>query len=379
MSGTVIAQIGNRQVGNRISDRYEVLERLGGGSGGEVYRVFDEYLRAEAALKLFEPLQGQPATWDEAQVLKELQSQYLLPVYNADIASGTDIRYITMPVMDGDLESAAAPFGADVAKAVHWGQQLGYGLERIHAAGLLHRDVKPGNAFADSGSNVLLGDLGFAARMDVDGYTAANGTFATVAPEVLSTGKCSVASDVYSLAATLFYLLSGQYPSGPIAIRPAARRERILQSQFDKLRDLAPHVPQGLGGVVERGLSPDPAARPSSAQELANQLAQCSHPQRSWRRVTPHDGHAQCFEGGATNTAKAVSVCAVQDGRGRYSVEVRYAGVGTHANTRRADSNWTACRLLSVPCFVICSDAASTACVRSQATRALSSNVSTFG
>lgn len=324
MSGTVIAQVGNRQVGNRISDRYKVLERLGGGAGGQVYRVEDEHLRTEVALKLFEPQSGQPATWDEAQALKELQSQYLLPVYNADIASGTDIRYITMPVMDGDLESASAPFGVDIAKAVRWGQQLGHGLERVHAAGLLHRDVKPGNAFVDTGNNVLLGDLGFAARMDADGYTAANGTYATVAPEVLSTGKCSVASDVYSLAATMFYLLSGQYPNGPIALGRDARRERILHGQFDKLRDVAPYVSQGLGNVVERGLSLDPVARPSSAQALANQFAQCSRPHRPWRRVTPHDGHDQCFEGGATNKAKAVSVCAVQDARGRYSVEVRH-------------------------------------------------------
>ncbi|MEU0673239.1 hypothetical protein ABZ330_10125 [Streptomyces sp. NPDC006172] len=122
MSGTVIAQVGNHQVGNRISDRYKVLEHLGGGAGGQVYRVEDEHLRAEVALKLFEPQSGQPATWDEAQALKELQSQYLLPVYNADIASGTDIRYITMPVMDGDLETASVPFGIDIAKAVRWGQ-----------------------------------------------------------------------------------------------------------------------------------------------------------------------------------------------------------------------------------------------------------------
>jgi serine/threonine-protein kinase len=309
MSGTVIAQVGNHQVGNRISDRYKVLEHLGGGAGGQVYRVEDEHLRAEVALKLFEPQSGQPATWDEAQALKELQSQYLLPVYNADIASGTDIRYITMPVMDGDLETASVPFGIDIAKAVRWGQQLGHGLERVHAAGLLHRDVKPGNAFVDTGNNVLLGDLGFAARMDADGYTAANGTYATVAPEVLSTGKCSVA---------------GQYPNGPITLGRSARRERILHGQFDKLRDVAPHVSQGLGSVVERGLSLDPVARPSSAQALANQLAQCVRPHRPWRRVTPHDGHDQCFEGGATNTAKAVSVCAVQDARGRYGVEVRH-------------------------------------------------------
>ncbi|MFI5810272.1 serine/threonine-protein kinase [Streptomyces sp. NPDC051643] len=325
MSGTVIAQVGNRQIGNRISDRYKVLERLGRGSGGEVYRVEDEHLCTEVALKLFEPLPGQPATWDEAQVLQQLQSQYLLAVYNADIAGGTDIRYITMPVMDGDLELAATPFGVAAAKAVHWGQQLGYGLERIHAAGLLHRDVKPGNAFVDTGDDVLLGDLGFAVRMDADGQTVANGTLATVAPEVLSTGKCSVASDVYSLAATMFYLLSGQYPNGPLSLGRHARKDRILRDQFDKLRDVAPHVSQSLRSVVERGLSKDPAVRPGSAQDFANQLARCSHHRRPWRRTAAHDGHDQCFEGGAAGSAKEISVCVLRDVRGHSSIEVRHA------------------------------------------------------
>ncbi|WP_097287579.1 serine/threonine-protein kinase [Streptomyces sp. OK228] len=219
---TVIAQVGQRQIGNRISNRYQVLERLGRGSTGEVYRVADEHLRMEVALKLFEPMPGQPATWDEAQALKELQSEYLLTVYNAHTANGTDIRYLTMPVMDSDLEAVATPFGVDAAKAVHWGQQMGYGLERIHAAGLLHRDVKPGNAFIDASGDALLGDLGLAVQMDSGGHSPMAGTFATVAPEVLTTGMCSVASDVYSLAATVFYLLSGQYPNGPLSPDPPA-------------------------------------------------------------------------------------------------------------------------------------------------------------
>ncbi|WP_327234684.1 serine/threonine protein kinase [Streptomyces sp. NBC_01317] len=325
MSGTVIAQVGNRELGNRISDRYQVLERLGRGASGEVYRVKDEHLHTEVALKLFKPTPGQAATWDEAQVLKHLQSQYLLGVYNADIAGGTDIRYLTMPVMHGDLESAAAPFGVVAAKAMHWGQQLGYGLERVHAAGLLHRDVKPGNAFIDASGDVLLGDLGLAARMDAAGRAAMAGTFATVAPEVLNTGVCSVASDVYSLAATVFYLLSGQYPNGPLSLGQAARRDRVLNDQFDKLRDVAPHISQSLGRVVERGLSKDPAARPGSAQDFANQLAQCSHHRRPWRRTATHDGHDQCFEGGAAGAAREVSVCALRDIRGHGSIEVRHA------------------------------------------------------
>ncbi|WP_095046573.1 serine/threonine protein kinase [Streptomyces sp. WM6386] len=325
MSGTVIAQVGQRQIGNRISNRYQVLERLGRGSTGEVYRVEDEHLRMEVALKLFEPMPGQPATWDEAQALKELQSEYLLTVYNADIAAGTDIRYLTMPVMDSDLEAAATPFGVEAKKAVHWGQQMGYGLERIHAAGLLHRDVKPGNAFVDGSGDVLLGDLGLAVQMGSDGHSPMAGTFATVAPEVLATRTCSVASDVYSLAATVFYLLSGQYPNGPLSLGLAARRDRIVNGQFDKLRDIAPQVSQSLGAVVERGLSHNPEKRPKSAQEFANQLARCSLHRRSWRRAAPHNGHARCFEGGATRSAKEVAVCVLLDARGRGGIEVRLA------------------------------------------------------
>ncbi|MFI2203936.1 serine/threonine protein kinase [Streptomyces sp. NPDC020192] len=325
MSGTVIAQVGQRQIGNRISNRYQVLERLGRGATGEVYRVEDEHLRMEVALKLFEPMPGQPATWDEAQTLKELQSEYLLTVYNADIAAGTDIRYLTMPVMDGDLEAAAAPFGVDVAKAVHWGQQIGYGLERIHAAGLLHRDVKPGNAFVDSSGDVLLGDLGLAVQMDSNGRSPMEGTFATVAPEVLTTRMCSVASDVYSLAATVFYLLSGQYPNGPLSLGPAARRDRIISGHFDKLRDVAPQVSQSLGAVIERGLSQDPEKRPVNSQEFANQLAQCSLHRRPWKRIPSHSGHDRCFEGGAIKSAKAVAVCVLLDARGRSNIEVKQA------------------------------------------------------
>ncbi|MGW3212799.1 serine/threonine protein kinase [Streptomyces parvus] len=325
MSGTVIAKVGNRQLGNRISDRYRVLERLGRGSGGEVYRVEDEHLTTEVALKLFEPVSGQSATWDEAQVLKQLQSEYLLAVHNADIASGTDIRYLTMPVMHGDLESASAPFGVNATKAAHWGQQLSYGLDRIHAAGLLHRDVKPGNAFVDTTGDVLLGDLGFATRMDADGRTPMAGTFATVAPEVLSTQLCSIASEVYSLAATVFYLLSGQYPNGPLSLEQVDRRDRIINGQFDKLRDVAPHISQSLGSVVERGLAIAPADRPVSAQEFADQLARCRPTRRPWLRIAAHPDHHQCFEGGSVGAAQGVSVCVLQGITGHNNVEVRLA------------------------------------------------------
>ncbi|WP_369189473.1 hypothetical protein [Streptomyces sp. R08] len=163
------------------------------------------------------------------------------------------------------------------------------------------------------------------------------GTFATVAPEVLATGMCSVASDVYSLAATAFYLLSGQYPNGPVSLGMTARRDRIINGQFDKLRDIAPQISQSLGAVIERGLSQSPEGRPRSAQEFANQLARCSLHRRAWRRIAPHNGHDLYFKGDAVKSAKEVTVCVLLDAHGRSGIEVRSA-TGRHLRQHEKNS-----------------------------------------
>ena len=245
-----------------------------------------------------------PRSWSRSA------AEYLLPVLNADVVPGGDLRYITTTLMTGgDLEDAALPRGVSPQQAVRWGQQLGHGLDRVHAANLVHRDVKPANGFLDSGQAALLGDLGMAAAMELDGFAPPYGTFATVAPEVLGTyGRCSVRSDVYSLGATVFYLATGEYPVSHMQTR-AAMKTRIVAGQRRRLRDLAPHVSISLGRVVERALSTDPADRQPDALTLANQLSGCSHYRRTWRRVAEHPGHQMCFQGEATRTAQSVDVC----------------------------------------------------------------------
>jgi serine/threonine-protein kinase len=317
-------------VGNLICARYRIMSKLGDGSNGDVYRAHDEHLDKEVAIKLIEPQPGEAATWDEARALEQLRSRYLLPVFNADVVAGSDIRYITAPVMaGGDLEKAASPHGVDSVKAVDWTQQAAYGLERIHAEGMLHRDVKPGNIYLDD-SRVLLGDFGMVVRVDARGNAPRQGTIATVAPEVLRGGECSVASDVYSLAATSYYLVTGQYPSGPRSLDLKPRSDRVLAGKFDKLRDVAPHVSQSLAQIIERSMSVDPAQRAASAQEFASQLADCRQHRRAWLRVASHAGHDLCFEGSATKSAKALTLCVLPEGAADVSVEVVLEG-GMHA------------------------------------------------
>jgi serine/threonine-protein kinase len=299
-------------VGSRIADRYSVVNHLGGGSFGDVYHVIDEHLGNEVALKLLAPQTGQPATWDEAQILQQIRSEYLLPVLNADVVPGSDLRYITTRLMTGgDLAKAAEPRGVSTQQAVRWGQQLGHGLNRVHAADLVHRDVKPANGFLDSSGTALLGDLGMAAAVGADGTAPPDGTLVTVAPEVLApSGRCSVRSDVYSLGVTVFYLVTGEYPVDHRQ-HPAQVRAQVATGQRRKLRDLAPHASPGLGRAIERALSTDPADRQPDALTFANQLSECTHYRRVWTRIAEHAGHSACFQGDATKTAQAVAVCVV--------------------------------------------------------------------
>jgi serine/threonine-protein kinase len=199
----------------------------------------------------------------------------------------------------------------------------------VHAANLVHRDVKPGNGFLDSDNSVRLGDLGMASAVGTDGSAPPDGTLATVAPEVLGpTGRCTVRSDVYSLGATIFYLLTGEYPVDHRQPR-VTMADQIVVGRRRKLRDLAPQVSLSLGWVVERALSTDPAARQPTALALANQLSGCRHYPRVWQQVAVHPGHQMCFRGGIRQSAQAVEVCVIPTSSNEADIRVMTAG-GTH-------------------------------------------------
>ena len=308
--------------GTRINDRYQLLEHIGGGSNGDVYRAYDDVFENEVALKLLKPKGGAPATWDEARILEQLRSDFLLPVINADVVGSSDLRYITTQLMTGgDLEQAGAPFGVPVADGVRWGQQLAHALDRVHAGGMLHRDVKPANGFLRDG-DAMLGDLGLAVLIPADGRAPRDGTWVTLAPEAApNAGYCGLASDVYSLAATVFYLLTGEYP---VDHRLSAREQqaRIAAGRRRRLRDLAPHVSRSLGSVVEKGLSTDPLDRHPSALAFGNALAGATLHHRPWTRVV-HPGHVLCLRGDAAGPAKPVNVCCTTAGGAGITVVAR--------------------------------------------------------
>jgi eukaryotic-like serine/threonine-protein kinase len=301
-----------------IANRYELQGYLGSGGYGEVYRVRDHHLNTTVALKLLQRLAG-TNVWAEAQMLMELRSQYILEVRNADIDAGVPFL-VTALAAGGSANVPMDPIGVAPEQAVRWVRHACRGAARTHDAGLLHRDIKPHNVFLDASREAQLGDFGIAILMDANGEAAPGGTPVTMAPEVAAGGNTSVASDVYSLGATLYGLLSGRY-SNALGDPP--------------LRDLAPHVPQALAQRVHKAIARDPAdrfKRPADFDAALGDLPAAYR--RNWRRTDEHGGHLACFRGEAAGKTDA-TVCAV-------AVGTRWEVVAQHQPSRRRIT--TACR-----------------------------------
>lgn len=300
-------------VGSVIADRYEVLESLGSGQHGEVWRVHDNNLDADYALKLLASNQI-AGPWAEARLLNSLSGDYILPIRNADTTpEGT--RYLVTDVAeDGTVMDRIDPtLGVPEEQAVSWVRQACNGLARVHRHGLLHRDVKPENLFLTKSARCLVGDLSMAGAQNASGCVAAGGTLGTMAPEVGAVGLPGyvgdtevycVRSEVFSLGATLYWLLAGRPPVTGTRFQDAA-----TASPAD-LWDLAPHVSRGTRDIVAKALSRDPARRYADPAALAAALGRRSRPDRRWARVAAHPDHERCYEG--VKSGRMVNLCVLE-------------------------------------------------------------------
>jgi serine/threonine protein kinase len=300
-------------VGTILAGRYEVLGFLGSGGYGEVYRVRDHHLDVTVALKLMRRFAGTNA-WAEAQRLMELESDYILKVLNADLDAGVPFL-VTKLADSGSADGPMQPIGVPPERAVRWVRHACRGAARTHASRLLHRDIKPHNLFLTTSDEALLGDFGIAVFMDANGEGRPLGTPVTTAPEVAGGHNTTVASDVYSLGATLYALLSGQF-SNEIGDPP--------------LRDVAPHISIALAQRVQTAMAPNPGDRFATADDFDAALGTLPPVNRRWRRTDEHLGHDCCFRGTARGKADA-TVCVLRSGK-RWEVLAQHQPTGRRIN-----------------------------------------------
>lgn len=328
-----------------IAGRYEVLGRLGGGFQGDVYRVRDLHEGDVVALKLARIAPSGP--WVEARILRQLADPHILPIRNADLASGQPYL-VTDLAQHGTLMQrlgATGSCGLDVDSVVRWTRHACHGIARAHELGLTHNDVKPANLFLNQQEECLVGDFGGASLIPA-GSTATVPhvvTPETSAPEIaagLGAATASRRSDVYSLGATAFWLLAAR-PSHDFAGAPdfMAKMSVVAQNAPSRLRDLAPHVPRYVAHVIERATAPNAADRYDTATQFASALGSRPAPARRWRRTDEHAPHISCWRGESTGGGSTYVVCL------EHTSDPRRASItATHAASGRRITH--GCRLV---------------------------------
>jgi TolB-like protein len=258
----------------------ELIDEIGRGSYGSVYRAWDGRLDRVVALKLFHGNRHPELVMQEGRMLARVDHDNVVTVYGADIING--VAGLWMEYLHGkNLDQVVRDQGALSAReATLVGLDIARALAAIHGAGLLHCDVKAQNVVREPGGRMVLMDLGAGRAADEPADESQSvgltGTPRYMAPELFAQTPATVQSDVYSAGVLLFYLVSGKYPVDGKTLTEI--REAHAAGRRAHLRDVRPDLPSAFLREVSRALDPDPARRHRSAGELETALTQVIAP-----------------------------------------------------------------------------------------------------
>ena len=277
--------------------QFELVERVGRGSFGEVYRAWDPSLHREVGLKILLPREGyEDAQYEEllreARALAAVRHPNILPIYGVDRHGGR-VGFWTDFVHGKTLAALVreqGPFGYREAALI--GLDVTRALSAVHRAGLVHRDIKAENVMREEGGRILLMDFGLSSLTTREQELA--GTPRYMAPELFRGAEASVATEIYAVGVLLFFLVAGHYPEGgaPSPAKPQTTGDEptsaasvLLASGKDHQRpatgaaghsllDYRPDLPESFARVIEKAIDPDSAKRFRSAGELSSALSE---------------------------------------------------------------------------------------------------------
>jgi len=267
-----------------------LLERIGRGAFGEVYRAWDTRLDREVALKLMpaDPARGTSTIIHEGRLLARVRHPNVVIIYGAeqiDHSVGLWMEFVHGRTLKQIVERGGRFSGSDL---IEIGRSLSAALAAVHRAGLLHRDIKAQNVMLEEGGRAVLMDFGAGRELADDSGTDLAGTPLYLAPEIFEGGSASVRSDIYSLGVLLFYLATGSYPvradsvSGVRLAHAHNERTGVLAARKDA------SLPPELARIIERAIQPRPEDRYASAGALEGDLAALAtdRPAAARKRVT---------------------------------------------------------------------------------------------
>jgi serine/threonine protein kinase len=279
--------------GSLFAGRYQIIEELGRGGMGRIYRALDKKLNEEVALKLVRPeIAADRSTLErfhnELKLARRISHPHVGRMYELMEEAGT--HFITMEYVPGqDLRALIRQTGKLATEtALSIAIQVCEGLSEAHKQGIIHRDLKPSNIIIDREGGARIIDFGIARSMAVKSRTGAGvmiGTPEYMSPEQVEGKEVDARSDIYSLGIILYEILTGRVPFEGDTPFTVGVKHKSEAPKNPKL--LNPNIPDDLSGVILKCLEKDKARRYQSAADVRAELERIEKGLPTTERVAP--------------------------------------------------------------------------------------------
>jgi serine/threonine protein kinase/lipopolysaccharide biosynthesis regulator YciM len=290
---TLQAPINELTTGSTFAGRYQVIEELGKGGMGKVYKVFDAKIKEKIALKLIKPeIASDKETIErfsnELKLARKIRHKNVCGMFDIGEAEGS--HFITMEYVGGeDLKTMIRmSTGLTIGTVLSLGRQICNGLAEAHSLGVVHRDLKPQNIIIDKGGNAKIMDFGIARSLRDKGITGGGiiiGTPEYMSPEQTEAKEVDQRSDIYSLGVILYEMATGRVPfEGETALSVAIKHKTEIPKDPKAVN---PSIPDDLRRLILRCLEKDKAKRYQSAAGVEAELEKIEKGIPTTQRITP--------------------------------------------------------------------------------------------